>query len=270
MHRVIDVAVIGATGDRLDFEWQTLVHPGARISAGITALTGIDDEMIADAPPFERVAKELRERLAGRVFVAHNVRFDYGFIRREFARMGSEWRSPNLCTVRLSRALYPEMPRHNLDAVMEHHGITVEQRHRAMPDAQVLWQLWRKLRTGLDARAAAGRDRARLAARIAAAAAVRRIWPTICRRSRVCIVCLAPARRAKRCCTSARPTTCANACSTISVPAPADVKSGLAAGVAGSPRRVDRDRRRARRAAAGSARDPRTPAGVQPPVAQRR
>src|SRR5690348_14989949 len=146
VHRVIDVAVIGATGGRLDFEWQTLVHPGVRISAGITALTGIDDEMIAEAPPFERVAKELRERLEGRVFIAHNVRFDYGFIRREFARMESEWRAPNLCTVRLSRALYPEMPRHNLDAVMERHGITVEQRHRAMPDAQVLWQLWQKVR----------------------------------------------------------------------------------------------------------------------------
>lgn len=147
VHRVIDVAVIGATGGQLDFEWQTLVHPGARITGGITALTGITDEMIADAPPFERVARELRERLAGRVFVAHNVRFDYGFIRREFARMGSEWRAPNLCTVRLSRALYPEMPRHNLDAVMEKHGITVQQRHRAMPDAQVLWQFWQKLRT---------------------------------------------------------------------------------------------------------------------------
>jgi DNA polymerase-3 subunit epsilon len=146
MHRVIDVAVIGATGDRQDFEWQSLVHPGMRVSAGITALTGIDDAMLADAPPFERVARELRARLAGRLFVAHNVRFDYGFIRREFLRMGDDWRSPNLCTVRLSRALYPLMPRHNLDAVMEHHGITVAQRHRAMPDAQVLWQLWRKLR----------------------------------------------------------------------------------------------------------------------------
>jgi DNA polymerase-3 subunit epsilon len=146
LHRVIDVAVIGATGDRLDFEWQTLVHPGVYLSAGTTALTGITNEMIADAPPFERIAKELRERLAGRLFIAHNVRFDYGFLRREFMRQGGEWRSPNLCTVRLSRALYPEMPRHNLDAVMAQHGFSVAQRHRAMPDAQVLWQLWCKLR----------------------------------------------------------------------------------------------------------------------------
>jgi DNA polymerase III subunit epsilon len=145
-HRIIDVAVIGATGDRLDFEWQSLVHPGARVSSGITALTGIDDAMLEGAPPFEDIAAELERRLAGRVFVAHNVRFDYGFIRREFARLETNWRAPSLCTVRLSRALFPEMSHHNLDAVMERHGFTVEQRHRAMPDAQVLWQLWRKLR----------------------------------------------------------------------------------------------------------------------------
>ncbi len=145
LHRIIDVAVIGATGDRLDFEWQSLVNPGVYVPAGITALTGIDNSMLEDAPPFARIAKELRERLAGRVFVAHNARFDYGFIRRELGAVGDAWRSPTLCTVRLSRALYPQMPRHNLDAVMERHGIT-SQRHRAMPDAQVLWMLWRKLR----------------------------------------------------------------------------------------------------------------------------
>jgi DNA polymerase-3 subunit epsilon len=148
-HRVIDVAVIGATGDRLDFEWQSLVHPGTRVTSGITALTGIDDAMLEGAPRFEDIAGELSRRLAGRVFVAHNARFDYGFIRREFARLESSWRAPSLCTVRLSRALFPEMSHHNLDAVMERHAIQVSQRHRAMPDAQVLWHLWRKLRAGI-------------------------------------------------------------------------------------------------------------------------
>jgi DNA polymerase III subunit epsilon len=149
-HRVIDVAVIGATGDRLDFEWQSLVHPGSCVSAGTTALTGIDDAMLESAPPFEDIAAELSRRLAGRVFVAHNARFDYGFIRREFARLETRWRAPSLCTVRLSRALFPEMSHHNLDAVMERHGFTVERRHRAMPDAQVLWQLWRRLRAEIE------------------------------------------------------------------------------------------------------------------------
>jgi DNA polymerase-3 subunit epsilon len=146
LHRIIDVAVIGATGGEVDFEWQSLVNPGVPVPAGITALTGIDTEMLVDAPSFEEIAKELRARLEGRVFVAHNVRFDYGFIRREFAAAGDAWRSPNLCTVRLSRALYPEMPRHNLDAVMARHGIVIENRHRAMPDAQALLAFWRKMR----------------------------------------------------------------------------------------------------------------------------
>jgi DNA polymerase-3 subunit epsilon len=146
LHRIIDVAVIGATGGEVDFEWQSLVNPGVHVPAGITALTGIDTAMLADAPPFGKIAKELRARLEGRVFVAHNVRFDYGFIRREFAALGDSWRRPNLCTVRLSRALYPEMPRHNLDAVMERHGIVIENRHRAMPDAQALLSFWRRVR----------------------------------------------------------------------------------------------------------------------------
>ena len=170
VHRIIDVAVVGMTGGTVDFEWQSLVNPGVRVSAGITALTGIDTDMLDDAPRFEDIARELRARLAGRVFVAHNVRFDYGFIRREFARMETQWRSPSMCTVRLSRALYPEMPRHNLDAVMEHHGITMENRHRAMPDAQVLRIFWTRLRaTWSAAELQAAMDRASLRATLPAA-----------------------------------------------------------------------------------------------------
>ena len=144
--RIIDVAVIGARGGELEFEWQSLVNPGVRVPAGITELTGIDNEMLAEAPPFETIARELRARLDGRVFVAHNARFDYGFVRREFARLGDEWSADPLCTVRLSRALYPRLARHNLDALIEFHGIEIANRHRAMPDAQVLLTLWRKLR----------------------------------------------------------------------------------------------------------------------------
>ena len=170
IHRVIDVAVVGVTGGEVDFEWQSLVNPGLHVPAGITALTGIDTEMLTDAPRFEDIAKELRLRLAGRVFVAHNVRFDYGFIRREFARMETEWRSPTLCTVRLSRALYPEMPRHNLDAVMERHGIVIENRHRAMPDAQALRQFWATLRAAWSHdELQAAMDRASLRATLPAA-----------------------------------------------------------------------------------------------------
>ena len=196
-HRVIDVAVIGVTGSTVDFEWQSLVNPGVHVPAGITALTGIDNDMLADAPPFERIASELRERLEGRVFVAHNVRFDYGFIRREFAALGDSWCSPNLCTVRLSRALYPDMPRHNLDAVMERHGIVIENRHRAMPDAQALLAFWRKV-------APCGRVTGCRVRWIWPATAprcpqpCRRTFPTTCRKGRACIDSSVSGRTARR------------------------------------------------------------------------
>ena len=144
-HRVIEVAVVGARGAELEFEWRTLVNPGVHIPAGIEALTGIGDDMVADAPSFEEIADELGSRLEGRLFAAHNARFDYGFIRREFLRAGRHWTSDSLCTVRLSRALYPELQSHSLDSLIEYHGLEVSARHRALPDAQALFQLWQEL-----------------------------------------------------------------------------------------------------------------------------
>lgn len=98
--------------------------------------------MVAGAPAFERIATELRERLQGKLLVAHNARFDYGFLKAEFARLGVDFRSPVLCTVKLSRKLAPKAARHNLDTLIERHGIVVGARHRALADAQVLWHLW--------------------------------------------------------------------------------------------------------------------------------
>ena len=145
-HRITEIAIVAAHGDTLDFEWQTLVNPGMSIPPSITALTGIDNDMVQDAPPFAELARELRERLQGRLFIAHNVRFDYGFIRGEFQRIGERWQASTACTARLSRRLFPQQPRHNLDTVIAVHGISCPVRHRAMPDAAALWQFWRKLR----------------------------------------------------------------------------------------------------------------------------
>ena len=146
LHRVIEVAIVCARGDQLESEWRSFVNPGVHVPAGIQALTGIDDDALAAAPTFDELAGEIATRLEGRVFVAHNARFDHGFLRREFARAGRDWRAQSLCTVRLSRALNPELQRHNLDALIEYHALDVPARHRALPDAQALWQLWREWR----------------------------------------------------------------------------------------------------------------------------
>jgi DNA polymerase-3 subunit epsilon len=137
-NRVIEAAVVVLSGGRVVEEYSTLVNPGARIPYAIQQFTGITEAMIADAPPFADVAGELLSRLDGRLFVAHNVRFDYGFLRSEFRRLGIRFRAPVLCTVRLSRALTPDIRGHNLDAVMARYGIRCDARHRALGDARVL------------------------------------------------------------------------------------------------------------------------------------
>ncbi|HEV7477726.1 MAG TPA: exonuclease domain-containing protein [Burkholderiales bacterium] len=138
--RITEIAVLEVQGFALTSEWSTLVNPGAGTPSPIQALTGITNEMVARAPSFAQVAEELHELLRGRVFVAHNARFDYGFLRREFDRAGIRFTAKTLCTVRLSRRLYPREPHHNLDSLIARHGIDCRQRHRAMGDADALWQ----------------------------------------------------------------------------------------------------------------------------------
>jgi DNA polymerase-3 subunit epsilon len=141
--RVTEIAVIEVDGGEVAGEWSTLVNPGTSIPPGIQALTGITNDMVADAPSFGTLAAQLHERLEGRVLVAHNARFDYGFLKQEFERAGLPYRARTLCTVKLSRRLYPGAGRHNLDSVMQRHGIQCKARHRAMGDADAVWQFLR-------------------------------------------------------------------------------------------------------------------------------
>jgi DNA polymerase-3 subunit epsilon len=145
--RIIEIALIECESGRPIGEWATLVHPGRSIPPAIRALTGLTDEKVALAPRFAEIAPELRARLEGRVLVAHNARFDYGFLLNEFRRAGLRFRAPLVCTLRLSRRLYPAERRHHLDALIERHGLACEARHRALGDARVLCRLlevWRR------------------------------------------------------------------------------------------------------------------------------
>ncbi len=120
-------------------EWSTLVNPGVPIPPAIQALTGITDAMVRDAPPFAAVADEVAAVTADALFVAHNARFDYGFLKHAFARLGRSFTARVLCTVRLSRRLFPDADRHNLDSVIARHALDVSDRHRALGDARALW-----------------------------------------------------------------------------------------------------------------------------------
>ena len=137
--RVIEIGILRIEHGVCVETYRTCVDPGHTISPWITELTGIQQEELEGAPIFEDIIDTVERLLAGATFVAHNVSFDYGFIQREFRRAGRSFEAQRLCTVRLSRALYPRAKRHNLSSVIERHGFVCESRHRALDDARVLW-----------------------------------------------------------------------------------------------------------------------------------
>lgn len=142
--RVTEIGILRIEGGQLVESWSSLVNPGVPIPAMIQRFTGISDEMVRDAPTFGQIADGVRTLLQDGVFVAHNARFDYGFIKNEFRRIGQDFDAEVLCTVKLSRALYPEHHRHGLDALIARHDLHCAARHRALGDAQVLWDFLQK------------------------------------------------------------------------------------------------------------------------------
>ncbi len=142
---ITEVAIVCVEGMRVVEEWSSLVHPGTTIPPEIQALTGITDAMVADAPAFEDIAAEVMARLEGRLFVAHNARFDYAFLKNAFRRAGRVFSADVLCTVRLSRRLYPEHHKHSLDELIARHRLDAAARHRALGDARLAWQFMQRV-----------------------------------------------------------------------------------------------------------------------------
>ncbi|MBB5273128.1 3'-5' exonuclease family protein [Quisquiliibacterium transsilvanicum] len=141
---ITEIGIVEVDGNEVR-EWSSLVRPGMRISPHVARLTGIDDAMLADAPPFEALAGEVFDRLQGRLLVAHNARFDHGHLRAALRRAGMDFRPRVLCTLKLSRLLFPEERLHGLDVLVERHGLQSPGRHRALGDARLLWQFWQRL-----------------------------------------------------------------------------------------------------------------------------
>jgi DNA polymerase-3 subunit epsilon len=148
--RITEIGIVEVDADGVR-EWSCLVNPQTGIPPFIERLTGISDAMVADAPTFAQLAVDVLERLEGRLFVAHNARFDYAFLKNEFRRAGLEFRATVLCTVRLSRRLFPQHHKHSLDALIERHGLSVQNRHRALGDAQLIHQFWRQINDRIEA-----------------------------------------------------------------------------------------------------------------------
>jgi DNA polymerase III subunit epsilon len=138
--RITEIGILTVVDGKVVEEWSTLVNPECSIPAEIQSLTGISNAMVRDAPTFRDLAAAVHARLINHIFVAHNARFDYGFLKNEFRRLDLKFTADVLCTVRLSRRLYPAFKSHSLDALRERHQLTTDHRHRALGDARAAWQ----------------------------------------------------------------------------------------------------------------------------------
>lgn len=136
--RITEIAMVRVENGAVTARWSSLVNPGQPIPPFIQSLTGISDAMVAEAPRFAEVLPQVKGLLQGAVLVAHNVRFDHGFLAHEMERAGDLLNVQTLCTVRLSRALYPQFKSHGLDAISQRHGLHNEARHRAMGDVDAV------------------------------------------------------------------------------------------------------------------------------------
>ncbi len=135
-HRITEVAVVEVRRGAVTDSFHTLVHPGRPVWSTAERLTGITDAMLAAAPAFDEVAEEVFRRLAGRVFVAHNAGFDWGWVRAQLRdALGDVPEVKRLCTVSLARRLAPELRYRNLGSLADHFDIPIDQRHRAHGDA---------------------------------------------------------------------------------------------------------------------------------------
>ncbi len=142
--RIIEVGVLRIENNKIVKKFETLINPQTVVSPFIEKLTGISSQSLENAPTFYEIKDELKDLLKDSIFVAHNARFDYSFIKNEFKRLEMDFRAKQLCTVKFSRLLFPKYRRHSLDNVIERFGIECVRRHRALDDAQVVWEFIKK------------------------------------------------------------------------------------------------------------------------------
>jgi DNA polymerase-3 subunit epsilon len=146
--RITEIAMVRIKNGEIIDRFESLINPERSIPTEITRITGITNDMVENAPRFYEVAKEIVEFTEDAIFVAHNVRFDYNFIREEFKSLGYTFSKKVLCTVKLSRKAFPGLRSYSLGNLIQHFGISVENRHRAMDDVLATFDIFRRILTG--------------------------------------------------------------------------------------------------------------------------
>lgn len=148
--RLTEVACIRVEDGQIVDEFESLVNPGQFIPYYIQNMTGISNEMVEDSPTFSEIAEKVNAITSDAVFIAHNVWFDYRFIQSAMQRIGKTYERDLLCTVRLSRKLFPNQASHGLTHIIEMHNLSCSARHRAYGDAKVLLDWLELVQTRFD------------------------------------------------------------------------------------------------------------------------
>ncbi len=143
--KITEIAVFVHNGQKITGSFTSLINPEQKIPWYITRLTGISNEMVANAPKFYEVAKKIVELTAGKIFVAHNVSFDYSFVKEEFKQLGYDFQRKTLCTVQMSRKLLPGHKSYSLGKLCGDLNIVLNGRHRAAGDARATVELFELL-----------------------------------------------------------------------------------------------------------------------------
>ncbi|MEP7170415.1 MAG: 3'-5' exonuclease, partial [Bacteroidota bacterium] len=141
-HSITEIAIIVHDGKEIIDSFQSLINPMANINPYVSRMTGITNEMLRDAPKFHEIAKQVWNLTDDAVFIAHSVNFDFSYIRDEFKSLGADYRRKKLCTVRLSRKIFPGYPSYSLGNICTQLGIKIDNRHRAMGDASATAKLF--------------------------------------------------------------------------------------------------------------------------------
>lgn len=150
--RIIEIGMIRVEKNKIVDKFETLVNPQTHVSPFIESFTGISARALEEAPVFETIKNRIFELLDSAIVVAHNARFDYSFLKSEMKRVGISYNSKTLCTVKLSRNLFPQYKSHSLESIIDRFGLDPGTRHRAYSDAYALWQFLRYLRKNISAK----------------------------------------------------------------------------------------------------------------------
>ncbi|GGE21744.1 exonuclease domain-containing protein [Psychroflexus salis] len=142
---ITEIAIYKFDGEKVVDQFISLINPERKIQSFVVGLTGINNEMLRNAPKFYEVAKRIVEITENCVLVAHNAKFDYRILRTEFSRLGFEFERKSICTVDLSQKLVPDLPSYSLGKLVKNLGIPITNRHRASGDALATVELFKLL-----------------------------------------------------------------------------------------------------------------------------